>query len=251
MSCKDYEISCEPYQEMIALDAGGDLPATEVERLKRHLDSCAACRRFAGEMRDTQRSVALLADAPVDSEVLAAIRAGVLREVERDRRRPIPVRLPPRALALAAALIVALGALILLRANESGTTEQQPAEQPRVARTLPAAASQPVPPQPAAPPLIPEAVPAAPISETAGEEPAPRPPVTVSPETRLAERRPSVVPATSPAVTAAAAPPPGTPAAEPMIIKLVSEEADLVIYWLVQSPDEPIKETTNDEISAV
>ena len=35
-----------------------------------------------------------------------------------------------------------------------------------------------------------------------------------------------------------------------MIIKLVSEEADLVIYWLVNSPDTVTKET-KDEISAV
>ncbi len=246
MSYERYEMSCERYQEMIALEVGGDLPASDTERLEQHLLSCDACRRFAAEMRDSQRAVSLLAGAPVDPEVLASIRAGVLREVERSgrHRSPIPFRLPPRVLALAAALAVALGALLLLRTGEPRTGKQEATGAPRVVEAVPApeppaAVSQPATTQPTtsqesiAEPVAAESVRAAPMDQPA---PEPRPPVTVSHETRVA---------------AAPIPPaPGTPAAEPMVIKLVSEEADLVIYWLVHPPAEATKEKTH-EISAV
>ena len=57
----------------------------------------------------------------------------------------------------------------------------------------------------------------------------PEPPVAVPPEPALA---------TAPPLT------------EPMVIKLVSEEADLVIYWLVNPTTDTTKEK-KDEISAV
>ncbi len=238
-------MSCERIESMIALDAGGDLPAAEARRLGRHLESCGACRRFAAEMRDSQRAVALLADAPVDSEVLDSIRAGVLHEVERDDRRrgPIPFRLPPRALALAAAVVVALGALLLLRAGEPELGEPETVEAPRVAEAIPA------PEPPTEEPIFAEPVTPNPsaIEETASEAPIPSPPVTVSRETRVATAQLPTPPAALPAITA---PIPDTPVPEPMFIKLVSEEADLVIYWLIQTPAEATKETTH-EVSAV
>ncbi len=235
-------MSCQAFESMIALDAGGDLPAPDAERLERHLSSCGGCRRFAAEMRDSQQAVALLADAPVDGEVLAAIRAGVLREVERSehRRRSTPFRLPPRVLALAAALAVALGALLLLRSGERSETT----ETPRVVATRPVLQPVPTEPLPATPATPNRAVPDQEPIETAGDAPEPRPPVTVSREIRVAA-------AQVPAVTAAVERPAGgRPPPETMVIKLVSEETDLVIYWLIQPPSEATKETTH-EISAV
>ncbi len=249
MSCADFEL-------MIALDAGGDLPAANGERLARHLPTCAECRRFADEMRDSQRAVALLAGAPLDQKVLAAVRAGVLREIERSGERtmvPFPRRgaglgrLPSRVLALAAALVAALGALLLLRSGGFGAgPREEPAPGPRVAEVPaaePSATPPPVDPTPIALTPRPTAeempAPAAvtadrvaadrpaaedPIEETTHESPKPGPRDTVSLAIQSA-----TPPAAVAAITTATEPP-----AEPMVIKLVSEEADVVIYWLVQ-----------------
>ena len=72
-------MSCDRFESMIALDAGGDLPAADGDRLARHLATCAGCRRFAEEMRGSRRAVALLADVPLNEEILAA-------ELDRTRR---------------------------------------------------------------------------------------------------------------------------------------------------------------------
>ena len=144
-------MACQTFESMIALEAGGDLPAADAGRLARHLETCAACRTFAEEMRASQRAIALLADAQMAEGVLGEVRARVLREVRRPVRisasrglrdfgrqlarwgrarpssrriespgrevsgRAAPGRFRPPAAALAAALAVALGALFLLR----------------------------------------------------------------------------------------------------------------------------------------
>ncbi len=246
-------MSCDAFESMIALDAGGDLPAADAERLARHLAACVDCRRFATEMRQSQRAVALLADVPVDEEVLAAVRAGVLGKVG-GRSTVVPFRLPPRVLALAAVLTVALGALFLLRFGRPVPDRPVPIERleapaPRIAEVP--AVQQPAPgpepttaePESAGPPAPDRAAAdfRAPIEETALKTPEPGPPVTVSPTIRAA------MPTAAVATAMPAAEPPKF---EPMVIKLVSEEADLVIYWLVPTPTEATKETTH-EISAV
>ena len=228
-------MSCDTWESMIALEVGGDLPTADAEQLAEHLGTCAHCRRFAEGMRQSQQAVALLADAPVDEEILTTVRARVLHEIG-SRSAVLPFRLRPRMLALAAALAVALGALLLLRSSGPAQPIEEveaPSPRPRVAET----------------PATPPAATPRPISgprPIAAEPPSAAPPSGGTPAAALAVA--TVALATEPPVTDQ--PTTNPKATEPMIIKLVSEEADLVIYWLVTPPDTATKET-NDEISAV
>ncbi len=246
-------MSCQTYESLIALDVGGDLPAADAGRLTRHLEMCPACRRFAEEMRQSRQAVALLAEAPVDEEILAAVRARVLRSAGKRSAVFLPFRPSPRVLAWAAAVAVSLGALFLVRFSGP---EPEVQNTPRRIAEVPVTPRSPAPPPPearshfdpeepkavpsstavAAPdPIAPDPVASAPIEQSIPKLPKPRPPVTVSEEIRT---------------TAVAAP--ATPQAnEPMVIKLVSEDADLVIYWLVNASDEGTNKETKDEISAV
>ncbi|MCP3956706.1 MAG: hypothetical protein GY719_02520 [bacterium] len=241
-------MSCQVFEEMIALLAGDDLGAPEVERLEAHLRDCEPCRQFAADMRRSRRAVASLAAVPVDEAVLAGVRTGVLGEIERSEDRPATVLSFPaggwqRRLAWAAALVVALGAAILLRSGWDRTPAERPGESPAPA-PMPQIAETP----PAPPATVPEPV---------AVEPAPAPPIVHVPE-------PVPAPLVAESVVVASAPPPVGPtaprvavapalapaAAEPTFIKLVSEEADLVIYWQVNPPVEAAKEKTH-ETSAV
>ena len=254
-------MSCEAFEDMIAVTAGDDLAAPEAERLyaerlyaerlEAHLRDCEPCRQFAADMRQSRRAVASLASAPIDDNVLAAVRAGVLQEIEHSGTAKIlsfPAGGWQRRLAWAAALVLALGAGLLLRSGwerpavEGPGTTPDPTP-PRVTERLPA----PVPPDPASEPVAVEPSPS-PTVESVGE-PAP-PPLEEAP-VRVAAVPPVAPPAPRAAVTPAVAPAVvATAPAEPTFIKLVSEEANLVIYWQVNPPTEAAKEKTH-ETSAV
>lgn len=233
-------MSCRSFEPMIALAVEGDLPAADGGRLERHLRSCAACRAFAEELRSSQRAVRELAREPVDDEVLARVRAGVLGGIERrDRRRPLVFRRPlataaPRWLAAAAGLLLVLGAAIW--ALRSGVGPRTP-EAPGQVAWAPSEPGAPTAARPGSPPEPAAAEPAA--------IPSLQPPAVAS--------RPSETAPATPAVVAPSSVPGGFPEvrrdAEPMVIKWVTEDPDLVIYWLVDADETP--EETNDAISEV
>ena len=261
-------MSCDEFESMIALAVGGDLDAAAYGHLEQHLRCCERCRRFAAEMQRSQRAVGLLADAPIDPEMLAGIRAGVRRRIESADLRPAPRLFPgiaPRRLALAAGWILALGTTLLLRPPWQQTPPPRESDPIATGRDLHGDSS----PAPA---------------QTARRQPTvtdPTPPDTERrpgpPAEAIVEEPPAVEMAAAVLAPAAALPaawrpepsrtlpptlPPlpaqtgtgrldtGADATEPMVIKLISEEADLVIYWLVQPPEETPKEKT-DAISAV
>ena len=72
-------MSCERYEEQIALAVGGDLDAGEARRLDRHLAACDPCRAFAEEMRQSRRAVRQLAQAPIGDEIRLS---GRIEEIE-------------------------------------------------------------------------------------------------------------------------------------------------------------------------
>lgn len=230
-------MTCEAYEPLIALHVEGDLTAAEVAEVERHLDGCAACRAFAAEMEASQRALREHGPVTADPGVLAAVRASVLAEIEHDRAAPARPwwEVSTRQLALAASLVLVVGAaLLLLRRDPLGRLEPLPGPAPEA----------PAPRTRAEPPAV---VAGAPAPEPVPELPA-EPVVTASAPLVRAE------PA-SPAVESAPPPPaaPGpplvrpairTPDPEPMVIKLVSDDPDLVIYWLVDP--EPEKETDHE-----
>lgn len=211
-------MSCERYEEKIALAAGGDLDAGEQRRLDRHLAYCPACRAFAEEMRQSRGAVRRLARVPIGDEVFARVRAGVFERAAAEAEKR---RLPPRWLAAAAVLVVALGAALWqLRRG---------APEPRIVeRTSPPVAGSMEPPS---------------EHEALGAPPAVDSPSAVA---DLETPPPPEAPTAGAAAPPPAAPP---PAAEPLVIRWVTDDPDVVIYWLVDS--QQATEETRNEISEV
>ncbi|MCP4663965.1 MAG: zf-HC2 domain-containing protein [bacterium] len=235
-------MSCKTFESLIALHVEGDLTAAETEELERHLRGCAVCRGFADEMRASQRALKKHGRSAVDPAVLAGIRTGVLRRIERRRRAwpgiavPRPRRFPTRVLALAASLVLVLGAaVLLLRWGEISRPEPAwESSEIEPAPTAPTAAPTPT----HAPPPAPE--PATPPTPTGPRQAVPRQALP-----RQAVPRPVEEPATPRIAAQQELPASPRSAEEPMVIKLVSD--DLVIYWLVEP--EATQEEKDHEIS--
>lgn len=106
-------MTCDSWQDAIALDAGGNLPPAAASGLRRHLQGCAACRRFAEDMAASQRALRRFSERPIDEASLARVRRGVLTGIADGgssglRRLPRRSRNATRWLALAAGLLAAL-----------------------------------------------------------------------------------------------------------------------------------------------
>lgn len=240
-----------PEERDLALWAGDDLPAGEAARIESHLAECPGCRSLAEGLRTSRSAVGALAAEPIDEAALARVRAGVRRRLAEDagglagasahQRAGAPrpaggrwARAHPTVWALAAALAVAaLGLGLWYQAGRP-----QPAD--RVAR-----AERPAPPEPDREAVVPS--------------PRESPEVAPTPEGRPERERRSASPsrdAREPAGRPEPAPPPGPPAPPPeppaaqaelarapagptesMVIKVVSDDPDIVYYWLVE-PEE-------------
>lgn len=267
---------CPDHESRIALAAGGDLTPPEAAALEAHLRSCDACRRFAEEIDDSQRAVRGLAEQELGDDVLTGVRAAVLREIASSRQPGAVVAFPGAGwrtarpwLAAAAGVLLALGALALFQrvpgpepAGETGlesrgsekvasTSAPEPQQPPAEIQPSPVASSTALPtpevttrasadPPPAAAPTTPRKL--APPIASPPPATAPPPP-TAETETVLAQ----VVP---PPETALAAHAGGAAQTAPTVIKLIPEDADLVIYWLVPAPATTNEETT-DAISTI
>ncbi len=253
-------MSCERYEERIALAAGGDLGDGDARRLDRHLATCAGCRAFAEEMRQSRRAVRELASAPIGEEVLARVRAGVLERIaagaasrEPPLRTPAfrgPMRVPPRWLAAAAVLLAVLGATVWRLG--SGGANEDPAprivegsapriEEPRIEGTRVEPPGSAAPEPEATEHQSARAVVAALETGAARAAPPPQP----AAEASEAESRPRIAAVTSPQADAAAV----TPEAAPVVIHWLTDDPDVVIYWLVDTEQQT--EETEHEISEV
>lgn len=99
-------MSCERWQELVALDAGGDLPEAEVPALKAHLVGCERCAALASELRALVSDLGRLRATSTDAEAAAEVRAAVLRAVAGERLRRL---VGPTWWLAAAALLAAAG----------------------------------------------------------------------------------------------------------------------------------------------
>jgi anti-sigma factor RsiW len=177
-------MTCQDWEERIALHAGGDLPAAEAVELEAHLAACEGCRGAAAMygagiefLREAHRE-------PIAPAHYAAVRARVLAELGRPRR-PIWRWMWVGGLAAAAAVV----ALLLW----PGPVHTPARIETAVIRPAPPQIEEPKPTGPAhvrhprrARKLVPEAVVSAP------------------------EKRP----------------------AEPLLVKLLTDDPNVVIYWI-------------------
>jgi anti-sigma factor RsiW len=179
-------MSCEKFEQLIALYVEGDLPETEAHVVARHLDECASCREFAAGIEETQAALKDLRLEHVGGAVFAEVREQVLREIPAIGS----ARLWPK-FAIAAALAAALMAGLLWRVLAPAQPVQLQAAAPLV---------------PAAPPAVEVAARRTPVHHRGGARSA-----------RVAHR---VKPA--PVFKS-----------EPLVVKMLTDDPHVVIYWLV------------------
>jgi anti-sigma factor RsiW len=206
-------MNCNEWEERIALYAGGDLPPVEAPAVERHLAECAACQVLLSGLR---HSAGLLREAhgePLEPAHYAAVRARVLSELARGRR-------PWWAYALAAA-----AAMLLLVAVW-----------PRL-RTV---VVNPPPPQPV--PVAQALMPAA--NAAGGADPqvpaqrAPRRPRPAASGVTRAGRQEGRLARRAPSWTSAPPIPEPEPPAQPLVVKLITDDPNVVIYWITEGKGE-------------
>lgn len=255
-------------EEELALLAGGDLPPEEAARLERHAERCPACRATVAGLRESLAGIALLAaedlgpERAAERSALERVRAGVLAgaariEAERSDGRVGEAGSAEGAddrrlrWALAAVLLVALlGAAVWLR---SGVAPEPVGMSPErfAKRTAPAEPPEELPPPPGSPAADSSARPEEADRLDRPDRPdqpdrsdgatGPEPPVRLARSTVAPEDEPIVAdpPADPPAQLAEDRP------AEPRItIRIVSDDPDIVFYWLVE-PEENRDETVS------
>jgi anti-sigma factor RsiW len=194
-------MNCRDWEERIALHAGGDLPPAEAAEVERHLRECAGCQVLAFGLK---QSLALLKEAhdqPLPAAHFSAVRARVMAELEQERR---PLWRWAWSLGLAAVAV----ALLVTLALRPGRTPERRA--PVVAARRQSGSDQSIHRQP--------------LSNVRGSESASEPRTSESgagPNHPLPHRRvvrPPIVP--------------DTPDPEPLIVKLQTDDPNVVIYWI-------------------
>lgn len=135
-------MSCDAFERLIALDAGGDLAPAEAARLGAHLETCAPCRELARSLGESQAALKALSGDVPDEDALARWRRGLLARIDsQPRRRALGWRW-----AWAAAAAMALVALLAVPHHAPPPPPPVPAPLARV--TPPAVAPPPQPPAP-------------------------------------------------------------------------------------------------------
>jgi len=101
---------CTHAEKLIPLFAGDDLPAREANALRRHLESCANCRRLADEFEDSRKWLRGFAAPQFDEAMLDDLRDSVLRGIGRieNRSRWLQWIVPGWNLQFAASMAVLL-----------------------------------------------------------------------------------------------------------------------------------------------
>jgi hypothetical protein len=74
-------MKCTAYENQIALYVEADLSASDRRRVETHLQSCTACNALAEDLRESQSMFKALRAATVNSSDLAGVRERVLNEV--------------------------------------------------------------------------------------------------------------------------------------------------------------------------
>lgn len=247
------DMPCTDFEELIALDAGGDATAEEQARLAEHLADCEPCRQLDRELRQSLVALAEHAPEPDDFE-LARLRSGVraqLRDAQRQGRR---FGWLAAGVATAAMLLLAISLWWLGVAG----TSQGPEEQPTLAERStppPTEAGEEAEPYPTPTPehgtgVELATIPPSPSLDTASDDtaggeaqvplgaassaPSPASTTPVSAESLPpADTGPQANTVVAGAVTENAG---GTGPTETLTLKLLSDDPDLVIYWLVDIP---------------
>jgi hypothetical protein len=194
------------WNRLVALYVGDDLDRRSTERVERHLAACDACRRLEQELRSGILNLRELDTAATGDLGLGSVRGAVMARMENRRQRPVVFLRPRLQAALATAVVVIALAILIRDSRGPGVPHLAGREVPSPA---PVVLAEPEP-RVVSPPQPPPAI-VGEDSNTAGA--------------RVARAEP---PRRGPIV--------GTPRsapAEAMTIKILTDDPDVVIYWIV------------------
>jgi len=205
-------MTCTRWHRLIALEVGGDLDPRRSRGLEKHLEGCATCRDLSEELRSQREELLRLDRDAVGGVILGSVRHAVLADPA-DRRRPL-FQLPAGGRRLAFAGVAAVILVVSVVVLRQGATPSQPIVAERSMPTsVPAPTVAPIP-SPNTDVIVapPKAMP---------------PPAPVEPgplrlaRSDLSNRGPET------AIL------PSAPT-EPMTVKILTDDPDVVIYWIVE-----------------
>jgi anti-sigma factor RsiW len=104
-------MSCGKAKKRIPLFVGGELSEREAGRVRRHLETCPACRAEAAEIETARTAVRRMAEAGSEADWTTAEWSRMIREITRQPEERRTVR---ASLKLRPALAMALGVLVLV-----------------------------------------------------------------------------------------------------------------------------------------
>ena len=136
-------MNCAGFEKLIALDAEGDLPAAKADSVADHLRTCSHCRTFAQELHTSQSLLKDLRQETVDEAALQAVRRGVLN------RLPAEIPAAPWGLwrfALGAAMAAAIILAVVVFRHPSRAPGRDSARQQKELPSLEAEQQTPAPP---------------------------------------------------------------------------------------------------------
>ena len=236
-------MSCQQFEEWLALDVGGDLAAGESAKLQAHLSQCEVCSRFAEELRASQVSLRALHDAVLPEDRLATVRTSVLDKVRRTAAPSAPAGegLSSPAWLRPKWLLAGLAAAFVLAVSFWSPNVSGPAKQDSAIVSIPAAKDAPseVRRQPEEPAVVAQPTETA---DTRREEPVRLPgDPEVGPEVaNLAAAERAETEQSKSAVSAGieVVSMPDTESDDPdanpdVVLRLASSNPNITIYWLV------------------
>lgn len=194
-------MNCRDWEERLALYAGGDLPKDEAFEVERHLGECPGCQLFSSGLKESQEMLQELHREPLSRAHFAAVRARVLAELERGRRPFWRRGWVLGFAAVATALLVAAAVLPPVRSLLAPGHRPTP-KPPVVASEHPSAGGAGL----AAGVLVPAVDQGTPVPRRVPHRP---------PHPRHAQSKAE----------------PG----EPVLIRMVSDDPDVVIYWIADT----------------
>jgi Putative zinc-finger len=188
----------------IALYVEGDLSPKKIRDIEAHLANCLACRDLAAELSESQAAFKSLRQETVSAAALSSVRTHVLAELS---ARPFRMTWGRWAYAVAGAVFVLVVGFALAHRRAEPVTS--------IVQT-----------EPSAPPVQPVIT----------NEPDVQKPTTTTDVVKVMVRRPAIAKRRADGhqtteVVAPAEPPVEPP--KPLVVKLLTDDPNIVIYWLV------------------
>ena len=189
-------MNCKDFEKLIALDVEGDLPQPQGRVVQEHLRACIRCQEFVQELKASQAMFKGLAAEAMDERALEEVRRRVRVGLAAEADRPA---FPAWRWALGTGVVAALIlAALILRPLVRRPVPQATATK-RAPETVAAVPSAPVLPGSLSPQIV---------KSTSPRQQKSSPPASL--RTRTRAHHP-----------------------EPLTIKLLTDNPNVVIYWLV------------------